>query len=102
MKKATKPSFIYHEASAFSKRGLKVCLHALMLLVFLFWSTLLHAQTPQILKDINGVTNNSQTAAGYNFKGNNGFVYFSAQDGFNGYELWKTNGTQAGNTGEGN
>jgi len=69
--------------------------------VFLFaallFYTQLSAQVPQVLKDINGlVTLHSQTTSGYNFKGYNGYVYFSAEDGFANYELWKTNGTEAG------
>jgi len=97
MKKATQPPFLYHEGAGTSNKRKIACLHVAMLILFLFGGTYLHAQAPQILKDINGlVTNNSQTVTGYNFKGFNGFVYFSAEDGFNGFELWKTDGTQAG------
>lgn len=54
------------------------------------------AQSPQVLKDINpALTLSSQTTAGYNYKGFNGFVYFAADDGINGFELWKTDGTEA-------
>jgi ELWxxDGT repeat protein len=53
-------------------------------------------QAPQVLKDINPyLTLSSQTTAGYNYKGYNGYVYFSADNGINGYELWKTDGTEA-------
>lgn len=64
--------------------------------IFLFYIQA-SAQMPQVLKDINGsVTLHSQTTSGYNFKGYNGYVYFSAEDGFGNYELWKTNGTETG------
>ena len=54
------------------------------------------AQSPQVLKDINPyLTLSSQTTSGYNYKGYDGYVYFSADNGLNGYELWKTDGTEA-------
>lgn len=55
------------------------------------------AQAPDVLKDINGsVTLPSQSTTGYNFVTMNGFTYFVADDGINGYELWKTDGTTSG------
>ncbi len=52
----------------------------------------------KILKDINpnqviGTTSNSNP---HSFKNVNGIVYFSADDGVNGAELWKTDGTESG------
>ncbi|MEO6253457.1 MAG: ELWxxDGT repeat protein [Ferruginibacter sp.] len=97
MKKITGLSFLNHKDAPFSNKGIAAFFYGVMLILFLFGATVLHAQTPQILKDINGlVTNNSQAATGYNFKGYNGYVYFSAEDGFNGFELWKSNGTEVG------
>lgn len=67
------------------------------LAVFIISIQPVNAQAPELLKDINGIiTNNSQTSSGYNFKGYNGFVFFSADNGINGFELWKTDGTEAG------
>ncbi len=55
------------------------------------------AQGPEILKDINSPTTlHSTSTAGYNFKGSNGIVFFAADNGLNGLELWKTNGTEVG------
>ena len=72
-------------------------------LVALFCMVLLNlaasAQAPDIVKDINGsVTLNSQSTTGYNFTNMGGFTYFVADDGINGYELWKTDGTTSGTT----
>ena len=65
-------------------------------LLFLLFANNARTQTPQVLKDINpALTLSSQTSSGYNFKDLNGFVYFSADNGINGFELWKTDGTEA-------
>lgn len=49
------------------------------------------------LKDINpGSTSSGINFAGANFVEYNGKVYFTADDGTNGYELWTTDGTTSG------
>ncbi|MBL0270164.1 MAG: hypothetical protein IPP99_16295 [Chitinophagaceae bacterium] len=64
-------------------------------ILFLLAVDISTAQAPQVLKDINPyLTLSSQTTAGYNYKGYNGFVYYSADDGTNGFELWRTDGTE--------
>ncbi len=96
MRIAGKQPFINLQATCFIKRKTASCLCAVMLTAFVLCSTLIQAQAPQVLKDINPyLTLSSQTTAGYNFKGYNGNVYFSADDGINGFELWKTDGTEA-------
>ena len=50
------------------------------------------AQVPVLLKDIN--PNGASNPGGFTCIG--GVVYFSANDGVNGTELWKTDGTEAG------
>ena len=67
---------------------------ALLLFVALAEKTM--AQTPEVLKDINPyLTLSSQTTVGYNYQSYNGYVYFSADNGVNGFELWRTDGTEA-------
>ncbi len=74
-----------------------VKLQALLLSAFFLLNGKINAQMPQVLKDINGLTTlHSQTTSGYSFVTMNGFAYFVADDGINGFELWKTNGTEAG------
>ena len=64
-------------------------------ILFLLAVDISTAQAPQVLKDINPyLTLSSQTTSGYNFKDYNGFVYYSADDGINGFELWRTDGTE--------
>lgn len=51
------------------------------------------AQTPGLLKDISNRTNSSSI----NFVANLGSLsFFAANDGINGLELWRTDGTEAG------
>ena len=49
-----------------------------------------------MIEDINP-GNNSSNPTGP-MKVVDGFVYFSANDGVHGYELWRTDGTEAGTT----
>jgi ELWxxDGT repeat protein len=51
------------------------------------------AQTPEFVKDINPGSNSSIPGEMTNV---NGILFFQADDGVNGYELWKSNGTAAG------
>ncbi len=51
------------------------------------------AQTPALLKDINNAISSSNPRGMTN--GNNNTVFFSANDGVHGRELWKTGGTEA-------
>ena len=67
-----------------------------LMAVALFITTVLTAQTPVLVKDIyNFQTNGSITgAANYTTVGTT--VFFTAIDGINGFELWKSDGTAAG------
>jgi ELWxxDGT repeat protein len=60
---------------------------------FLFVLTTLHAQTFNIVKNINQGTVASSPS---NLTAINGVTYFAADDGVVGKELWKTDGTTAG------
>lgn len=64
----------------------------LTLLTCAVWFTISTAQIPTLLKDINPTGNSN--ASGFACFG--GVTYFSATDGVNGTELWKTDGTEAG------
>ena len=71
----------------------------LIFICVIFFRVPVLSQVPELLKDINGsVTLSSETNSGYNFTTLNGAVYFVANDGITGYELWKTDGTPAGTT----
>src|SRR5262245_16221248 len=74
-------------------RGGPNALHALCLLasmVVLCGSS--EAQPPELLKDINVAFGSSPTSV----TSVNGTAYFAADDGVNGIELWKSDGTAAG------
>ncbi|HNR16358.1 MAG TPA: CARDB domain-containing protein [Chitinophagaceae bacterium] len=72
-------------------------LKTLSLLMAVLFFVYASAQTPEVLKDINGAaTLHSQSTTGYSFVTMNGFAYFTADDGVNGHELWRTDGTEAG------
>jgi len=51
------------------------------------------ANEPLLFKDINP---GSGSSSPYNLTNINGTLYFTADDGTNGYELWKSDGTSAG------
>ena len=57
---------------------------------------LLPSLTPHLLKDINPGRASSMMLTADGFAGVNGVAYFAANDGTNGTELWKSNGTAAG------
>ena len=52
--------------------------------------------TIELVKDINTTPNISEWSQPDNFIEFNNNLYFRANDGVNGYELWKTNGTESG------
>jgi ELWxxDGT repeat protein len=58
-----------------------------------FFSTALHSQIPLLVKDIRSGTTHSDPQELVNV---NGTIFFSAIDGINGTEVWKSNGTTAG------
>jgi ELWxxDGT repeat protein len=79
------------------RRCLTVKFYQLLIAAFLLLNVSVNAQAPQLLKDINGPrTLDSRPVQGYFFKGMNGNVYFMADDGVTGIEIWKSNGTEAG------
>ena len=57
---------------------------------------LLPSLTPHLLKDIYPGARSSFVGAGPNFTAVGATVYFAANDGVHGFELWKSNGTAAG------
>jgi ELWxxDGT repeat protein len=62
-------------------------------IVFIFCSINAFCQTPVLVKDIRTGTNHSDPQELVNV---NGTIFFSAIDGPNGIELWKSDGTNAG------
>jgi len=51
-----------------------------------------------LVKDINTNSGGDESSAPDHFEVFGGYLYFQANDGTNGYELWRTNGTEAGTT----
>lgn len=70
-------------------------LSTLLFIFFLQFCNFVVAQTPYLIKDLNisvaGASSNPT-----NFIDINGVVYFTADDGIHGIELWKTDGTAVG------
>src|SRR4051812_40225926 len=56
------------------------------------------AVTPFLVKDINPGSVGSFAPAGNETANVNGVVFFTANDGVNGVELWKSDGTASGTT----
>ena len=54
------------------------------------------AQSPALVKDIYNVQNNGSITNTANYTAVGSTVFFTAIDGINGFELWKTDGTAAG------
>jgi ELWxxDGT repeat protein len=104
MKKTILLQHPFNDISCFNNKKTTIhrrCLLAKFYLLFIpaffFLNISVNAQVPQLLKDINGPrTLDSRPVNGYFFKGMNGNVYFIADDGVTGIEIWKTNGTEAG------
>ena len=55
-----------------------------------------NAQAPELVKDIYNYTNTGSITGGANYTAVGSTVYFTANDCLNGFELWKTDGTEAG------
>src|SRR4030095_1414049 len=62
-------------------------------LLFVSQASALEVPVVRLVKDINPGTDGSDAAA---FVRLNGLAYFRATDGSHGYELWRTDGTEAG------
>lgn len=54
------------------------------------------AQSPELVKDIYNYQTNGSITGAANYTAVGSIVYFTATDGINGFELWKTDGTVAG------
>jgi trimeric autotransporter adhesin len=65
----------------------------LIISVLLGCNGLLHAQLPELVKDINTISNLNEPK---NLTDLNGVLYFVKDDDIHGEELWKTDGTAAG------
>ena len=63
-------------------------------IIYLFYFNSLKAQTPYLVKDINPSGNASSSPM--NFLSFNGMLFFAADNGTEGYELWKSDGTDLG------
>jgi ELWxxDGT repeat protein len=70
-----------------SSRGRQFLLAA----AFLFFASALHSQQPYLVRDINAAGGFPELLVNVN-----GTLFFTANDGSNGRELWKSDGTEAG------
>jgi ELWxxDGT repeat protein len=59
-------------------------------------TSVLAAQTPALVNDIYNYQNNGSITGSAGYTAVGGTVFFTAGDGVNGIELWKTDGTAAG------
>ncbi len=71
------------------------CVFFFLVIIYFFVNTFkANAQVPYMVKDINPTA--SQGSHPYDLTSFNGNLFFVADDGIHGYELWKTDGTTAG------
>ena len=67
-----------------------------LLCIAILATTVSIAQSPALLKDIYNFQNNGSITGAANYTQVGTTVFFTAIDGINGFELWKTDGTAAG------
>ena len=67
-----------------------------LLAVLVLLTIVLTAQTPALVKDIYNFQTNGSITGSANYTQVGSIVFFTAHDGINGFELWKTDGTAAG------
>ena len=67
-----------------------------LLAVQVFLTIVLNAQSPVLVKDIYNFQTNGSITGTANYTQVGSTIFFTAIDGINGFELWKTDGTAAG------
>jgi len=87
------PKAFWHILSFFKKQLMRTTLTSLLTLLFSSLSLFLAAQAPTLLRNINTAEGSSTPKS---LVKSNSLVYFNADDGIHGRELWKSDGTEAG------